>query len=117
MVQGSSRLELGFFEKDEFGCYYGLLMVEFVFGDRIGVDLLLNTLHGGGGSVTKWMQTGSGDCARKDNQGEYRTDLLNPVVVIPSCTGISSAGGHRDATNGRGPIELFLVPVSAPRLV
>ena len=27
------------------------------------------------------MQTGSGDCARKDNQGEYRTDLLNPVVV------------------------------------
>ena len=45
MVQGSSRLELGFLEKDEFGCYYGLLMVEFVFGDRIGVDLLLNTFR------------------------------------------------------------------------
>ena len=33
------------------------------------------------GMCFTWMQTGSGDCARKDNQGEYRTDLLNPVVV------------------------------------
>ena len=48
---------------------------------RLAPKYVQATLHVGGGSVTKWMQTGSGDCARKDNQGEYRTDLLNPVVV------------------------------------
>ena len=40
------------------GCYCGLQTVTFVFGKRIGVDLLLNivqaTLEGGGGSVTIW---------------------------------------------------------------
>ena len=60
-------------------CYCGLLTAQFVFGDRIRVDLLLKTLklpfqvvgdqYRYGGCLI-WMQTGSGGRVRNANWGE-----------------------------------------------